>query len=376
MKTILSAVLTIVIVTSLISCNVQKEILYVGTYSQRESQGIYVYEYERETGAFKLVQTKPEISDPNFIVIHPNGKLLYTVNTIAIETGKQDQISSFTINQEDGSLSLINQIPAYGRGACHISLDKTGNYLFVSHYSSGSLAVFSINKDGSIKDTIQTVQYHGVGATQRQRGPNVHSILVSPDNRFVYVADLGLDKVMIYELDQKTGMLSPAEQPFVSVSPGAGPRHFTFHPEGPYFYLAQEMGSKVSAYKRDPSTGALTEMQTLSTLPEGFEGRNSVADIHTDPKGKYLYVSNRGHNSLAIYSIAEDGQLELLAHESVQGDHPRNFMVDPKGEFVLVANKNSDNIVKFSLDPASGLLKHDGFSLSVPAPVCLKWFEF
>jgi 6-phosphogluconolactonase len=358
----------------LMNCFAQKEILYIGTNPQRGSQGLYVYEFDRRTTTFNLLQTKPEIRNPNFLAVHPNKNFLYSVTAVKGEDGKNSEaVSSFSINKNDGTLSLINQMPTYGKGTCHISIDNTGKWIFVCHYTSGNMAVFPVKPNGSVGDTIQFIQARGSSVGPRQKGPLVHSALVSPDNKYVYMANLGTDKVMIYLLDQKTGRLSTARDSSVSAQPGAGPRHFTFHPTKPVFYLAQELNSTVTLFNRDKSTGDLAPIQTLSTLPEGFTGQNTVADIHTTPDGKYLYVSNRGHNSLAIYSIKEDGKLEFQGHQPVQGDHPRNFLVDPNGEFILVANMNTDNIVMFKIDKSTGKLKDSGITLKVPAAVCLKW---
>jgi 6-phosphogluconolactonase len=373
--------LRLIMVLTLLAClhikgSAQKEILYAGTMPQRESKGLYVYEFDRKSDSFKLLQTKPEIKNPNFLVIHPNGKFLYSVCTVTGEDGKNfEAVSSFTINKNDGTLSLINQKPSFGKGACHINIDNKGKWIFVCHYNSGNMAVLPVEKDGGVGDTIQFIQDRGSSVSPRQKGPFVHSSLVSPDNKFVYMADLGTDKVMIYSMDQKTGKITPASKPWASTQPGAGPRHFVFHPTKSVFYLAQELNSTVSVFNRNKSTGALNPVQTLSTLPEGFSGRNAVADIHIGPDGKYLYVSNRGHNSLAIYSIKEDGKIELTGHEPVQGDHPRNFLIDPDGEFLLVANMNTDNITMFKIDKSTGGLKYSGVTVNVPAVVCLKWYK-
>lgn len=376
MKNFNTILVLLALILSGLSCLAQKEILYVGTYSQRGSQGIYVYEFDRKLSSFKLLQTKPEIKDPNFLALSPGGDHLYAVNTVKGEDGKnKDVISSFTINPKNGTLAMINQMPDYGNGACHISMDNKGKWLFVSNYTSGNLAIYPVKNDGSVGDTVQFINDLGRSLNIRQKAPHVHSTLVSPDNKFVYVADLGIDKVLIYTLDQKTGKLSPAKEPSASTEPGAGPRHFTFHPKKSFFYVAQEINSTVSFFKRNESTGSLSPFQTLSTLPEGFSGRNLVADIHIDPKGKYLYITNRGHNSIAIFLIKEDGKLELLGHEPVKGDHPRNFMVDPKGEFILVANQNTDNIVMFKIDKTTGKLTYSGVTMTVPGVVCLKWVK-
>jgi 6-phosphogluconolactonase len=236
------------------------------------------------------------------------------------------------------------------------------------------MVVYPVNRDGSAGDSIQFLIYRGSSIdSSRQEAPHIHSVMVSPDNRYVYVADLGTDRVMIYSIDHKTGLLSPASTPWASSAPGAGPRHFTFHPTGPFVYVAEELGSTTGVYRRDIQTGRLDEIQRISTLPDDFELHNSVADIHPDPQGRHLYVSNRGHNSLVIYSIDRlDGTLELEGFEPVRGDHPRNFMMGPRGEYVMVANRNTDNVVVFKRNPSDGSLSLTGITLQVPAPVCLK----
>ena len=351
----------------------QKEILYVGTYSQRDSKGIYVFKVDRKNLDFKIIQTISSWSDPNFLAIHPNGKYLYSV--VAIEDGdgiKQDAAAAFKIDKS-GMLSPLNQVPTHGKGACHISLDRNGDWAFVSHYDSGSLAVFPVLGNGCLGDTIDFIQHAGSSLTTRQTGPHVHSALVSPDNKYLYVADLGTDKTMIYSFNEDSGKLDRNLNLSGASQPGAGPRHFTFHPSLPFLYLAEELSSSVTVFRRDEMSGSLSPVQNLSTLPDNFEGDNAVADIHITSNGKFVYVSNRGHNSIAIFSAAKDGKLKLLAHEPVQGDHPRNFLIDPRGEFLLVANKNTDNIVVFIIDKKTGLLKYSGTTLYVPSPVCLKW---
>ena len=358
------------------ACAQKKEILYVGTYSQRESQGLYVYEFDRKGFAFKLLQTMPEITSPNFLAVHPSGRFLYSVNlTPNPDGGNQDVISAFAINPGNGTLSFINQIPSYGKGACHVSLDKKGKWAYVSHYGSGALSVFAIKDNGELGDSIQTFVYEGKGLTRRQNAPHVHSSLVSPDNQYLYVADLGTDKLMIYTIDHSSGKLSPASMPWYSAAPGAGPRHFTFSKNGEIIYLANELNGTVDVLKKNPADGSLESLQTISTLPKGFSEMNTVADIHTDPSGKFLYVTNRGHNSLAIFRISQDAKLEFLAHEPILGNHPRNFMVDTKGSFLIVANQFTDNVPVFRLNGKNGLLNYSELSLNIPAAVCLKMVE-
>ncbi len=374
MKNRITILTMIVLGVSNLACTAQKEIIYMGSYSQRDSKGIYIYEFDRAALAFNLVQTVSDFINPSFLVLNPDGNFLYSVVTVKGEGDtKFDAVASFSINENDGRLTPLNKVPTHGKGACHVSIDKTGKWIFVSHYGSGSLAVFPVNNDGSIGDTIQFIQNEGGSVHPRQTVPHVHSSLVSPDNKYLYVADLGTDKVLIYSLDQKTGRLTATTEAFSASRPGSGPRHFTFHPDNSCFYVADEISSSVSVYTRDAKTGFLSSLQTISTLPEGFSGQNTVADIHCSPNGKYVYVSNRGHNSLAIFSIMEDGSLVFVAHEPVQGDHPRNFVIDPKGDYLIVANQNTDNVVIFKMDHATGLLKYSGTTLNIPAVSCLIW---
>lgn len=348
----------------------RKEILYVGTFSLRDSQGIYVYEFNRDSMIFRLLQTIPELTDPSFLEVHPSGKYVYTCS-------RENILYSYAVNPQDGTLSLINQVPIYGSGPCHVNFDREGKWAYIANYSSGSMLAYPVLDDGSAGDTLQTFRYYGNSVNEdRQDKSHVHSVMASPDNRHVYVADLGTDKLMSYNLNPVSGWLSPTEAGWTPASPGAGPRHFTFHPSAPYVYVAEELSSSTSVFLRDSETGTLSEVQRISTMPEDFNEENSVADIHTDPDGHHLYVSNRGHNSLVIYSInSENGKLETLGYEPTMGGHPRNFMVDPDGEFVLVANRDSDNVVVFSRDPEEGSLTFTGTRLAIPAPVCLKWLK-
>jgi 6-phosphogluconolactonase len=346
-----------------------KEILYTGTYSRRGSEGIYVFEFQRDSLKFNLLQTLPWMTDPSFLEIHPDGKFLYAIGGGAL--------CAFAIDPGDGTLTLINKVPNYGGKACHVNLDREGRWAYISNYGTGTMVVYPVNPDGSAGDSIQFLRYTGGSIdSSRQASPHIHSVMVSADNRYVYVADLGTDRVMIYSIDHSSGRLSPASTPWASTAPGAGPRHFTFHPKGPYVYVGEELGSTTSVFKRDPETGRMDEIQRITSLPDTYNDQNSIADIHMDPEGKHLYVSNRGHNSLVIYSVnGQDGTLETEGFQPVRGEHPRNFLMGPRGEFVMVANRDTDNIVVFKRDPSDGSLTFTGVELEVPAPVCLKLFR-
>lgn len=358
------------------SATAQKEMLYVGTYSVRGSEGIYAFEFDRKAGTLKPVQTASRSKSPSFLAFHPNGKFLYAVNEADV-TGTGGAVSAYALDRPTGKLTFLNMQPSVGRGPCHISLDATGKAAFVSNYGEGTLTVLPVLPDGKLGAPSDSVRHAGSGPnTRRQDKPHVHSATVSPDNRFVYVCDLSLDKVFVYEIDAVRGSVKPASTPFATVKPGSGPRHFTFSPDGKFAYVAEELTSTTAVFSRNAKTGVLTLLQdAVATLPADFSGNNTSADIHTDATGKFLYQSNRGHNSLAIFSIGTDGTISLVGQQDTMGKTPRNFLVDPKGEFVFAANQDTDNITIFRRDAKTGLLTYTGQSVSVPAPVCLKLLE-
>jgi 6-phosphogluconolactonase len=348
----------------------QKEIMYIGTYSLRGSEGIYVFEFDRKAGAMQQIQAVSNAKSPSFLALHPSGNYLYSVNEGADKLGG---VSSYAVDKATGKLNYMNGQSSLGAGPCHISVDKTGKTAFVSNYGGGSLAVLPIEANGKLAAPTDSVQDAGTGPNkQRQEKAHVHSATLAPDNRYVYVADLGLDKLNIFEIDTKNSTVKPAPTPYASVSPGSGPRHFTFHPNGKYAYLVEELTSTVAAFSRNPKTGALTMIQdNVKTLPDDFTEKNTSADIHIDPSGKFLYQSNRGYNGLAIFAIGNDGKLTKVGDQPTEGKTPRNFLIDPKGEFIFVAHQDSDNITIFKRDQKTGKLTYTGQSIKVPAPVCI-----
>lgn len=351
-----------------------KEIVYVGTYSLRGSEGIYVFEFDRKAGTMKPIQSVSNAKSPSFLAIHPSGKYLYSVNEAA-QAGPSNAgaVSAYAIETATGKLSFLNGQSSLGNGPCHISIDQTGQTAFVSNYGGGNLTVLPIGADGKLGAATDSVQHAGSGPNaKRQEKPHVHSATVSPDNRFVYVADLGTDKLHVYEADVKNSTVKPATTPFVSVKPGSGPRHFTVHPNGRFAYLVQELTSSVAVFSRDAKTGSLTIIsESVNTLPADFSGQNTSADIHIDPSGKFLYQTNRGRDAIAMFSIGSNGKLTLLGDEPTRGKTPRNFMIDPKGEFIFVAHQDSDNVTLFRRNKTTGKLTYTGQSISVPAPVCV-----
>lgn len=352
----------------------EKEILFVGTYSVRGSEGIYVFEFDRKAVSFKLLQTISGPKSPNFLAIHPSGKFLYSSNSGGLDSNpKSGSISAYAIDGQSRKLQALNSKSSFGAGPCHIAIDQAGKFAYVSQYNEGTLGVHSILPDGSLGELTDSARYEGKSVNpDRQKKPYAHSATFSPNYQFVLIADLGTDKVYTYQA-QDNGKLVPAASPFAQAVPGAGPRHIDFHPSGKYFYLVEEMTSTVGAFSFNQTTGQASVIQDpIQSLPANFTDKNSAADIHVSPDGKFLYMSNRGHNALAIFSISKKGIPTLIGHQPTMGKVPRNFMIDRLGEFVLVAHQETDNIVVFRRDKKTGLLTPVHVEVKVPSPVCLK----
>lgn len=356
----------------------EKEILYVGTHSVRESKGIYVFELNRAKGTLKLIQTIVDRNSPGFLDIHPNGQFLYSVNSAPVDGHDgSGSVSAFRIDRKTGKLTFINSVSSFGENPCHITLDKAGEWAFISNYNEGNFVVLPILQDGSVGAPSDSKKYFGNSVNKfRQEKPHIHCARVSGDNRFVYVSDLGTDKIYTYSIDQKNGKITPAEKPETSVMPGAGPRHFTIHPSGNFAYSAEELTSTVGVFAVNRTTGALTIIQdTVKSLPAQFTGINTSAEIQTDSKGQYLYMSNRGADLLSVFAIDMSGKLTLKGSTSTMGKTPRNFLVDKKGRFVWVANQNSDNLTTFRVNPKTGMPVFTGSSVKIPSPVCVKQLQ-
>jgi len=338
---------------------------YVGTYTDKGSKGIYSYRLNLETGAVTGGDLAAEAKSPSFLAVHPEKKFLYAVN----EAGGGGGVSAFAV-QPDGKLKLLNEQSAGGAGPCHIAVDRAGKYAFVANYGGGSVSALPIKEDGSLGEATGFVQHTGSGADpKRQKAPHAHSIYPDPTNQRIYACDLGLDKVLIYQLDA-SGKLVPNVPPSASVAPGAGPRHLAFEPKTNHCYVINEMLSTITVFSQKPD-GALEELQTLSTLPEGYTGNNSTAEIFVHPNGKFVYGSNRGHNSIAVYAIGDRGTLKLVQHESTKGKAPRNFGIDPSGKWLLAANQDTNNVFVFRIDEATGKITPTEHSFELGSPVCV-----
>ncbi|MBC7889484.1 MAG: lactonase family protein [Ferruginibacter sp.] len=349
--------------------------LLVGTYTSGKSEGIYVYNFNPVTADHSLISTV-KTDNPSYLAVAPNQKTVYAVteNADSTQSGIGGAISAFSFNKDKGSLTLVNSQFSGGKHPCYVAIDKTGKWVFAANYNSGNAALLPVNEDGSLGAVKQVMQDAGNGPNKkRQEGPHVHSTVVSPDNKFLFVPDLGIDKVMIYRFDPVKGTLAPGAVPFARSVAGSGPRHFDFHPNNRYAYLMEEMTGTVVAFKY--SGGKLDSIQRTSALPRGFNGVIGSADIHVSPGGKFLYCSNRGgSNSITIFKINNStGKLTVAGYQSTMGKTPRNFNFDPSGNFLLVANQQSDDIVIFKIDKKTGLLTDTGKRINVPNPVCIKW---
>ncbi len=353
-----------------------KDIIYAGTSSTRGSKGIYVFEFDRSNGKLRELQTVTEGNSPGFLALSPDKRFLYSIYGRGTGTDGNGAVMSFKIDPVTGFLTKLNEQSGEGKGPAHISIDPKGRYAYVSNYGDGTLTVLPINKDGSLAKASDHIKHTGSSiVVGRQEGPHIHSVIPSQDGKFIYVSDLGIDKIMIYEV-QAGGKLTPAVIPFVQNTPGSGPRHFAIHPNGNFGYSAEEISSTVASFRINSVTGALSPLQRLTMLPEGFTEVSHAADIHFSPDGKFLYASNRGHESLVIYSVdPASGKMTLVGHENTGGKHPRNFMIDKKGEYVLIANRDTDNIVVFKRDEKTGKLTRTGEQVTVPGVIALVLYD-
>ncbi len=350
--------------------------VYFGTYTSRgenSSKGIYRSVLDLETGQLSNPAIVAEARNPSFLEIHPGGKFLYAVS----ESGGAGSVSAYAIDGDTGELKLLNQKPSGGEGPCHVSIDHAGRNVLVANYGSGSASVIPIKSDGGLAEPTGFVQHAGSSVNPgRQKGPHAHSINVSANDRYAFVADLGIDKVMIYRLDIEKGTIVANNPPFAKVKPGAGPRHFAFSPNGKYAYVINELDCTVTAFAYDSASGSLMEVQTITTLPNTFDGSNSCAEVRVHPSGKFLYGSNRGHDSIVVYRVdPAKGTLTYVEHETADIKTPRNFNIDPTGRFCLVANQGGDSVVVFRIDRETGALEPTGHKISIARPVCVRFLR-
>ncbi|PTL78982.1 lactonase family protein [Vitiosangium sp. GDMCC 1.1324] len=347
--------------------------VYVGTYTSGGSEGIYLCRLDMATGTLERVGVTRGVAEPSYLALDPKGRYLYAVNELTEFEGKPSgAVSAFTIDSQSRELAFINQQPSQGGAPCYLEVDDTGTFVLVANYVGGNVAVLPIREGGGVGAAVALQQHEGSGPnTERQEGPHAHQIRLDAANRYAFASDLGTDKVMIYRFDAQKGTLTPGLHSSVSSKPGAGPRHLAFHPDGRLVFVINELNSTITAFSYDVEQGALTELQTISTLPEGYTGPNACADIHVSPDGRFLYGSNRGHDSIVVYAIDSAGTLSYVEHVTTLINWPRNFAIDPTGTFLLVANQKGNTLVSFQRNAQTGKLTSAGQPLEVPAPTCL-----
>jgi 6-phosphogluconolactonase len=343
--------------------------VYIGTYTGPKSKGIYLSKLDLATGTLSAPTVAAETPSPSFLAIHPDGKFIYAANEVA--NAPKGFVTAFSINA-DGSLSQISQQTSGGSGACYVSVDPSGKVAMVANYGSGSIESLPIEADGKLGAPATFDQHKGKGPdARRQEGPHGHCIDADLAGKFVLSCDLGLDEVFVYRLDPATAKLTAIEPGHTA--PKSGPRHLAFHPNGKLVYVITEMGCTITGFNYDTQTGGMKEFQTISTLPADFKGNSTCAEIAVHPSGKFVYGSNRGHDSIAAFSIDDAGKLTLIGFTPTQGKDPRSFGIDPTGQFLIAANQSSNNMVVFRIDQKTGQLTPTGSSLELSAPVCVKF---
>ena len=353
----------------------EKTLVYVGTYTNGKSKGIYLYEMDGKSGALALKSVQNSVN-PTFLIIAPDHRHLYAINEIGDFQGTHNgSVSAFSITPESGELLPLNIENSGGNGPCFVAADSKGKNLLVAHYGDGVVTVLPINADGSVAKVSSSNQHTGMSVDKsRQEGPHAHSFYLDPANRFALSADLGTDKVMIYKYDGSKSKITPNIPAFAPLPPGSGPRHMAFHQNGKLLFVINELSSTITGFRYDASKGSMDPIETVSTLPADFKGENTTAEIQIHPNGKFVYGSNRGHDSIAIFKIdATSGKLKLIGHEPAQCKTPRNFRLDPTGHFMIVAGQDSSNLVVFRVDQTTGKLSPAGVNIEAPNPVCIKF---
>lgn len=380
LRSLLIAVLLLTFFVTAALAEQHKYIFYVGTYTEEgsKSKGIYAYRFDPESGQITSLGLAAETINPSFVALSPNGRFLYAVNEVGNYKGPDSGgVSAFAIDRATGKLTFLNEVPSHGADPCYITVDKTGKYVLVANYTGGSLAEFPVLADGKLGEASAVLQHSGHGTNpQRQEKAHVHSVDLSPDNRFAMVDDLGLDELFVYKFNSSNGSLTPNDPPYVKLDPGAGPRHFVLSPNEKFAYVISEMQSTVTAFSHDEKTGALRRLQTISALPKDFSGQNDDAEIEIAPSGRFLYASNRGSDTITVFAIdPKKGTLTPIESTPTQGKIPRSFEIDPTGRFLFAANQKSDNIVVFRIDAKTGRLTSTGQVLDVGSPVCVKFLK-
>jgi len=346
----------------------QSTLVYIGAYTRPRSKGISVCRFDPSSGQLTPLSLAADTSNPTFLAVHPNRKFLYAANE-----NPDGAVSAFAIDPSTGQLKLLNRVSSRGSGPCHVAVDQAGRWLYAANYNSGSVAAFPIRADGALGDAAGFAQHAGSSVNpQRQRGPHAHSANLAPDGRFLLAADLGLDQILVYRIDPEKGSIVPHDPPFARLAPGSGPRHMAFSQDGRFAYVLGEMLATVTAFRYDAAGGRLEEIETVPISPADYAGPKSGAEIAVHPNGRFLYASNRGDSTIALFRMdAAKGTLTAVERTPSGGKTPRNFAIDPTGGWLFAANQDSGNVVLFRIDPGSGRLSASGKTLDVASPVCV-----
>jgi 6-phosphogluconolactonase len=359
------------------STQADEPVVFVSAFRSGNEGAIHAYRFDSTAGQLTLLHRTTDIESPFFLAISPDSRFLYAIDADQFGDPDDEYVASYAVEGRSGKLKKLNRHSARGTASCYLDVDATGKTVVVANYATGSVAALPIKGDGSLGEASSFIQHSGSSVNgDRQHGPKAHSILVSPDSRFALAADLGIDKVLIYRLDPAAGELAANDaQPFASLPPGSGPRHLTFHPNGKRVYVINELKNTVTFFDYAADAGRLTQRQTISTLPEDFSGTSHTADLKITSDGRFLYGTNRGHDSIAIYRIADDGRLSLLGIEPSLGKGPQNLLITPDDRWLLCANMPGNNVAVFAIDSETGALNANGEPVSIPMPSCIRWLN-
>ena len=369
--------LILCVATMLPSLQAEEPIVFISAFTSAGEGAIHAYRFDSEKGQLKLLQRTTEIENPFFLAVSPNRKFLYAIDAKQFGSKDDEFVAAYKIEGRDGKLTRLNRQSSRGSASCYLDVDATGKSVVVANYMSGSVASLPVRSDGSLGEIATFVQHTGSSVNpERQKEPHAHCIVISPDNRFCLAADLGNDKILNYELNPQSAELKPnSAQAHATLPPGSGPRHLIFNKNGNRVYVINELKNTVTLFDYAQQSGKLTQRQTISTVPEKFDGVSYTADLKTTPDGRFLYGTNRGHDSIAIFKIADDGQLSLLRNEPSLGKGPQNLLITPDGRWLMCANMPGNNVAIFSIDTNTGALKSAGDPLSIPMPSCIRWVE-
>lgn len=360
---------------SVTSLTAGEPVIFVSAFGSGDEGAIHAFRFDTTAGTLKPLRRTPGIGQPFFMAISPNGQFLYAIDTDQFGGDEDEFVAAYAIADDTAELTRMNRQSARGTASCYLDVDATGQSVLVANYASGSVAALPTRQDGSLEEAASFIQHVGSSVDpQRQGGPFAHSIVISPDNHFALAADLGIDQVLIYRLDPATSQLVANDaQPFVSLPPGSGPRHLTFDPSGERVYVVNELANTVTLFDYAADAGTLTLQQTIATLPEDFVGTSHCADLKITPDGRFLYATNRGHDSIATYRLAANGRLSLVGIEPSLGGGPQNLLITPDGRWLLCANMTGNNLMVFGIDSKTGELSANGDSISIPMPACIRW---